>query len=55
MSLLFQVLTRCFSGKLKGTATSSFISCFTSAFMSAGIIIYNFLQLHLALSEKGLI
>ena len=27
-------------------ATSSFISCFTSAFISADIIFYNFLELH---------
>ena len=33
-------------------ATSSFISCFTSAFISADIIFYNFLELHSTLSEK---
>ena len=39
--------------KLQGTVTSSFVSCcFTSAFTSPDIIFYNFLELHLASSEK---
>ena len=31
---------------------TSFISCFTSVFVSADTIFYNFLELHLTLSEK---
>ena len=38
--------------KLKDTATNLFVSCFTSAFTSADIIFYNFLELCSALSEK---
>ena len=38
--------------KLHDTATSSFVSCFTSAFTSPDIFFYNFLEFHLALSEK---
>ena len=37
----------------KDIATSSFIYCsFTSAFLSADFIIYNFLELYSTLSEK---
>ena len=39
--------------KLQDTVAGSFISCFTSAFTSADIILsYRFLELHLALSVK---
>ena len=39
--------------KLEDTARSSFVSCcFNSAFTSAVIIVYNFPELRLALSEK---
>ena len=50
--IVFQVLRRYFCEKLYNTATSSYISCFTSVFVSADINFYNFLELHLTLSEK---
>ena len=52
--IVFQVLRRYFCEKLKGTATSSFISCFASVFISPDIIFYNFSELHSTLSEKDL-
>ena len=47
--IVFQVLGRYFC---EDAATSSFISCFASAFISAGIIFYNLLELHSTLSEE---
>ena len=42
--------------KFQDTATSSFVSCcFTSAFTLPDITFYNFLELHVALSEKRLL
>ena len=50
--IAFQVLRRYFCEKLLNTATSHFISCFTSVFMSADISFYNILELHSTLPEK---
>ena len=41
-----------FYKKLQDTATTSFVCYFTSAFTSADIILNNFSELHLTLSEK---
>ena len=51
--IVFQVLTGYFCEKLQDTATSSFIFCFTSVFISADTF-YNFLELH-STSEKDFI
>ena len=40
--IVFQVLRRYFCEKLQDTVTSPFFSCFTSVFISADIIFYNF-------------
>ena len=51
--MVLQVLRRYFCEKLQDTATTSFISCFTSVFISADVIYCNSLELYSTLSDKG--
>ena len=46
------ILRRYFCEKLYDTATSSFISCFTSVLILVDIIFHNFFELYSTLSEK---
>ena len=52
--IVFLVLRRCFCENLYDTAIIVLLFfCFTSVFISANIIFYNFFELHSALSEQA--